>query len=428
MVPIDESAGRGLAVGTVLHWGGNMGWAERDFCVLAATESEFGGWYDCFDLDEPEKNAILHRVEFHSVKRSDDPSVWHSQHFFLTDRNCTLEQCAGFLAEHKRQAAALEATKTAAKDEADRIREIGRRVWAQVWPKGARWAIVAERIVDDSDLQTDYFADHAAETIILAPSFKGRDDFAEMRKAALAIPETRHLGPGCDEWRVLVKDDPKGEGCRTWRGCLGQYEDGGGVYWTEKEAQAALDAALAADAQDNAREPFVPYSPRLPWGGEITSESVEHREKYSGGKGFYLEARRANPWRIRKQSVTVSRYDNKTNTRTDTDEPSDGTLYMLGQRHEHLTASKPDPVAVVAPEVAAAFGLVGNPAAAVKQAGATLTENTEKGGLELRFPAKPDVGTLEALKARGWRWSRFAGCWWVKASDEARAFAKALTE
>ena len=419
LVPIDESAGRGLAVGTVLHWGGNMGWSERDFCVLVATESEFGGWYDCFDMDEPEKNATLLRVEFASVKRSDDPSVWHSQHFFLTDRNCTLEQCAGFLAEHKRQAAALEASKTAAANEAERLREIGRRVWAQCWPKGARWAIVAERIVDDSDVQTDYFADHAEETIILAPSFKGRDDFAEMRKAALAIEETRHLGPGCDEWRVLVKDDPKGEGCRTWRGCLGQYEDGGGVYWTEKDAQAALDAALAADEADRVREPFVPYSPRLPWGGEITSESVEHREKYSGGKGYYLEARRANPWRIRKQGVTVSRYDNKTNTRTDTDEPSDGTLYMLGQRSEHLTA-RPVPSIPTPARTGADEGQgVAVPA---------LTENTEKGGLELRFPAKPDVGTLEALKARGWRWSRFAGCWWVKASDEARAFAKALTE
>lgn len=59
LVPIDDAAGKGLPVGTVLHWGGNMGWAERDFCILESMDSDatFGGRYYCFDMDEPDKNA-----------------------------------------------------------------------------------------------------------------------------------------------------------------------------------------------------------------------------------------------------------------------------------------------------------------------------------------------------------------------------------
>jgi hypothetical protein len=218
----------------------------------------------------------------------------------------------------------------------------------------------------------------------------------------------------------MVKAAPGDDCGRTWRGYLGEYEDGRGVFWTQAEAQAALDAALAADEADKTRVPFVPYSPRLPYGGELVSESIEHREKYSMGKGYYIEAKRANPWRVRKQRVTGSQWNSATNRHEDTGEPSEGTLYMLGKRHEHLL--KPSaPLARLAPTTETTA-----PDGQRAEAGATLTENAEKGGLEIRFPAKPDVGTLAALKARGWRWSRFGGCWWVRASDDARAFAAAL--
>lgn len=58
--------------------------------------------------------------------------------------------------------------------------------------------------------------------------------------------------------------------------------------------------------------------------------------------------------------------------------------------------------------------------------GVTVTENTEKAGVEIRFPAKPDEATLTALKANGWRWSRFAHCWYHRADAHARAFAHGL--
>jgi hypothetical protein len=47
----------------------------------------------------------------------------------------------------------------------------------------------------------------------------------------------------------------------------------------------------------------------------------------------------------------------------------------------------------------------------------TVRRNEEKGGIEIVFPGKPDVETLEILKGRGWRWSKFSGLWWIKFSE-----------
>jgi hypothetical protein len=58
----------------------------------------------------------------------------------------------------------------------------------------------------------------------------------------------------------------------------------------------------------------------------------------------------------------------------------------------------------------------------------TITENTAKQGIEIRFPAKPPAFLLESLKALGWRWSRHAGCWYAKATAEARAFAQTIAD
>lgn len=62
------------------------------------------------------------------------------------------------------------------------------------------------------------------------------------------------------------------------------------------------------------------------------------------------------------------------------------------------------------------------PAATVD--GVTVSENAEKGGIEIRFPVKPAGNVLEALKSHGWRWSRFAGCWYHKADEATREWAR----
>ena len=62
-------------------------------------------------------------------------------------------------------------------------------------------------------------------------------------------------------------------------------------------------------------------------------------------------------------------------------------------------------------------------AAPAPVAGATVTRNEAKNGIEIRFPSRPGDDVLTSLKANGWRWSRFAGCWYNRASEEAQEFA-----
>ena len=171
-------------------------------------------------------------------------------------------------------------------------------------------------------------------------------------------------------------------------------EDGTDTWTTEAEARTVLEAAEAADKADRERVPFVPTVVRVPHGARLDCDQVEHREKYSGGHGFYLAQHRNSGWQVRKRGVN-----------------KDGGYFVaLAKRHEHIVKrGKPVPAPV-------ATG--GN---------ATVTENTEKGGIEIRFPSKPEQVVIDSLKANGWRWSKFAACWWIKASDEARAFAQKVT-
>jgi len=331
--------------------------------------------FDCYDLDNPGKNAHLHRVDAYNIKREDDPAIWHSQHFFITARTCAPAQVEEYWAEHKRQKAERDEKNAQAKAEHAKQTEIGRELWAKLIPPGSTHVIIAERIHDDSDIQTDYFGEHTTKTVILAGSKHGKDLFAEMRKAALLIPETEHLGPGCDEWAIMKK--AHSDNYRTWNGTY-TAEDERETWTTEAEAQAELDKALAADKADNDRIPFEPFCPRLPWGGELRREAIEHREKYSMGKGYYLQAR-GKSWRVSKTAAC------------------DGLFSTLAARYDHLTPQRPAPTA---------------PAPTPSATGATVTINEDKNGVEIRFPSKPAAAVLADLKAHGWRWSRFGGCWY----------------
>lgn len=50
--------------------------------------------------------------------------------------------------------------------------------------------------------------------------------------------------------------------------------------------------------------------------------------------------------------------------------------------------------------------------------GVTLNPNPEGTGLELRFPKRPSDEILDAIKAAGWRWSRFRMCWYHRNTPE----------
>lgn len=58
--------------------------------------------------------------------------------------------------------------------------------------------------------------------------------------------------------------------------------------------------------------------------------------------------------------------------------------------------------------------------------GVTVTENTEKNGIEIRFPAKPSDEVLTSLKAAHWRYHKAKRMWYTRATPEAREFAARL--
>ena len=131
----------------------------------------------------------------------------------------------------------------------------GRELFARLIPENAQALIVAELEVDQTDLQTDYFATHTTRTIILGWSKHKRDLFSEMRKYAGLIPGTKHLK---ELPKLDTNQEPKTEQNKSW--------------WRPSD---------------------------------------EHREKHSMGHGYYLKAtgRYSTGWLVRK----VCKYSDKIN-------------------------------------------------------------------------------------------------------------------
>ena len=126
--------------------------------------------------------------------------------------------------------------------------------------------------------------------------------------------------------------------------------------------------------------------------GPDADASVEHRDNYSMGHGNWVGQSRYSGWQVR--SIDLS--------------------------YEHAF---PGMIEDGIP-VSTAEGSAPLQSGAVE--GVTVTENEEKDGVEIRFPAKPDRATLDALKARGWRWSRFSSCWYHRRDADSLAFAYGL--
>jgi hypothetical protein len=283
------------------------------------------------------------------------------------------------------QAARQAIQAAAAKRDADRTR--ARAQAAAMRPAWAQAAIVAEIIVDDSDMQTDYFGEHTERTYLLGWSRTTRENFAELRKAAAACriaDQFPALHPGRGVFRVcavLCQDLPD-------RG----YWKGNKSHWHTEHTPELPFHTLAA-AQEWIEAHPAPHaitfdSVMVDFAWHITETKTEHREKYSGGKGYYLQV---GAWRIRKAH--------------------DGA--EMAMMHEDGDATPPTTAAETVTPAHAEGAL-------------TITENTEKNGIEIRFPSKPAATILERLKAAGWRWSKFSACWYTKATTEARAFAATL--
>lgn len=146
-------------------------------------------------------------------------------------------------------------------------------------PAWAQAVIMAQLMHDDSDAQTDYFASHPVRSVLLAWSRHTRDLFSEMRKAAATFAETAHLGPGCERWSIRLIH------AQSRRYLLHDLDRE--VYRTQADAEKALATLPPAPADAEYR---------------LDSESVEHREKYSMGEGYYLGAKYSG-WRVQKEHI-----------------------------------------------------------------------------------------------------------------------------
>lgn len=184
--------------------------------------------------------------------------------------------------------------------------QISKAEWLASKPAWAKAAIVAELEHDESDSMSDYFATRTFRRVFLAWSAHARDLFSETRKAAATFAETAHLGPGKDIYRaqVVAAEDIVSNGSAYWKGTASPwhrelYDAGydGATFSTRAEVEAFI-------AVKGAPEPisFEGHVKTFEW--RITRESVEHREKYSMGHGYYLKAsgRYSSGWIVRKTS------------------------------------------------------------------------------------------------------------------------------
>jgi len=132
-----------------------------------------------------------------------------------------------------------------------------------------------------------------------------------------------------------------------------------------------------------------------------------HVENYSGGHGNYL----MSSWTgaMHKEQGYDGRKE--VNTRYEIN----FNPFVRGEMHAYKDYPGVKPAALqTAASTQAVNGIV------------TISENEEKGGVEIRFAEKPDVSTLSKLKSNGWRWSRFSKCWYRKRTDSAISFAQDL--
>mgnify|MGYP001611353710 CR=1 FL=1 len=168
-------------------------------------------------------------------------------------------------------------------------------------PPWAKAVIVAHCAVDKSDAMTDYFYVQDGAYHVLAWSRHTRDRFDEMRKAAAAFPQTAHLGTGCGDYtvKVVLECDVQSNGC---------YYAGQASHWHSELYQgnyAGIPFTRKADA-----EAFIADAPKpepLSFDGKLATfrwdiweQRIEHREKYSMGRGYYLRAGHGGGWTVEK--------------------------------------------------------------------------------------------------------------------------------
>lgn len=176
---------------------------------------------------------------------------------------------------------------------------------------GCQRVIVARFMVDESEIQSDYFGGRQTREVVIGFGKGKRENFRQLRKAAATFAPTDDFGPGCDEWtpRVVLADDVQSNGSCYWKGSYSHWHrelDGCGnhTFRTEAEAKAFAD-------QQGPPEPIVFQTKdgdqlvHFRW--ELQRKSVEQRENYSMGGGNYLGRDRYSGWKVSSTPVDYFR-------------------------------------------------------------------------------------------------------------------------
>jgi hypothetical protein len=119
--------------------------------------------------------------------------------------------------------------------------------------------------------------------------------------------------------------------------------------------------------------------------------TVEQRENWSGGDGYYLSStgRNGTGWKVRSISFGYARYG----------KPIEDGL-------QAFTLDVP----------------VGLESADDVE----IRENTEMGGIEIHFKSKPSRDVLGLLKSQGWRWANRSKCWYKRNGNGVREEAERI--
>jgi hypothetical protein len=155
-------------------------------------------------------------------------------------------------------------------------------------PEWATGVIVARLEKNESDSMTDYFATSTSRTVFLGWSKSKRNSFAELRKAAAKFAPTAEFGPKLGRFSPFIRF--------TKDGGVKGYWGGERSHWHSELLADSKTFTTRVEAEAFIAESGTPYE--IGFDGEvgkfewaIHEESIEHRENYSGGRGYVLGSR-----------------------------------------------------------------------------------------------------------------------------------------
>jgi len=153
LTPVSQEGKENLKRGQVLHWGGNMGYTACDSVIVERLKGfEDRIKYKCIRLKESDSETdykpYFNQIQAFSIKKEDDKSLWHKQHYFITDKTISEEEIKKLEIEALR----LQEEQTKAREEKATKEEQNKKRF-----NPDNRLIIIELCYNDSDGMTDYY-------------------------------------------------------------------------------------------------------------------------------------------------------------------------------------------------------------------------------------------------------------------------------